>query len=86
MPFRADIDDSGGQRTFRLAGRLEKEPSAELARLCAEAGVPVRLDLTDLLSADDAGLEALVALRSRGAELVGASPYLALRLETASRQ
>jgi len=83
MAFRADVQDDQTRRIVRMAGRLEREQSAELVTLCDEARKPVRLDLTDLVSADTVGLEALALLRSRGAELVGTSPYLALQLETA---
>ena len=51
-------------------------------RLCDEAPGELRIDLANLVSADGAGLEVLGLLRSRGAELVGTSPYLALRLES----
>jgi hypothetical protein len=81
MQFRAELQGREGRWTVRLAGRLEGEQSAELVRLCDEARTPERLDLTDLLSVDAVGLDTLRALQSRGAELVGASPYLALQLE-----
>jgi hypothetical protein len=83
MQFRAEVEDREERRIVRLAGRLERTPSPDLLRLCDETQKPVRLDLTDLLSADEVGLETLGILQSRGAELVGASPYLALQLETA---
>lgn len=68
-----------------LAGRLERDQAPELVRLCDEAPGPVRLDLVDLVSADATGVETLCRLRSRGAELVGASPYIAMQLETSQR-
>lgn len=55
----------------------------ELVRLCEQAPGPVRLDLSDLVSAGAEGLEALALLKNRGAQLVGTSPYLALQLEVA---
>jgi hypothetical protein len=81
MPFKAEVVDDGGRITLRLAGRLDLEQSSELAHLYAQAHGAVRLELTDLLSADAAGLETLRMLRSRGAVLAGLSPYLTLRLE-----
>jgi anti-anti-sigma regulatory factor len=83
MQFRADVVDRHGRRIVRLAGRLEGEQSAELLRVFEETRKPVRLDLTDLLSADTVGLDTLRELQGRGAEPVGASPYLALQLATA---
>ena len=75
--------DRDGRRIVRLAGRLEGEQSAELVRVFEETRKPVRLDLTDLLSADTVGLDTLRELQSRGADPVGASPYLALQMEMA---
>lgn len=83
VQFRAWVNDEGQVRTVRLAGRLSREHAAELLRVCAEPPGALRIGLADLMSADEAGLEVLVRLRSRGAELVGVSPYLALKLETA---
>lgn len=51
--------------------------------MCEERPGAVRLDLADLVSADDQGLAILEVLRGRGVELVGTSPYLALQLEVA---
>ena len=85
VQFRADFVESHGRRTLRLSGRLESEPSAELMRVCTAEGTSLRLDLTDLISVDATGLGVLLALQSRGAALVGASPYLSLRLEKAKR-
>jgi hypothetical protein len=48
--------------------------------LCSGSDEPLRLDLTDLVSADQAGLEALRALAHLGVALEGVSPYLAIRL------
>ena len=77
------MEDRGRTRTVRLAGRLGQEQSAELVRLYNEAPGVVRLDLSDLLSADAAGLETLALLARRGADLVGTSPYLTLQLQMA---
>jgi len=81
MPFKAEVVDDGGRITLRLAGRLDREQSPELLHLYDETRVAVRLDLTDLLSADAAGLDTLRTLRSRGAGLVGLTPYLGLQLD-----
>ncbi len=61
-------------------GRLDGEVVEELERVVAEQSGPLRLELAGLRSADEAGLEALRALRARGIVLTGASPYLRLRL------
>jgi hypothetical protein len=81
VTFRAEVADVPGFLVVRLAGRLERDQTSELAGVCAGAARPVRLDLTDLVSADEAGLETLGNLMGNGAEMVGASPYLALQLD-----
>jgi len=44
----------------------------------------VELNLSDLISSDAAGIEALQGLRSQGALLVGAPGYLQLKLDSPS--
>jgi len=86
MQFRAEVVDDGIGNTLRLAGRLECEHSSELVDLYEHTDGAVRLDLADLVSADAAGLNTLRMLRGRGAELVGLSPYLTLRLGAESSE
>jgi ABC-type transporter Mla MlaB component len=81
MPFRAEVIDEGGRITLRLAGRLDLEQSSELVHLYDQAHGAVCLELSDLVSADAAGLDTLRMLRTRGAELLRLSPYLTLRLD-----
>ena len=47
-------------------------------------GRPVQLDLTELVSADVAGIEALQRLRGQGATLFGAPGYIQLKLDSPS--
>ncbi len=63
------------RRVVRLAGRLSVAQVPELLGACADV-LPLELDLTDLVSADMAGIEALQRLRDQGATLVGAPGYL----------
>jgi len=69
------------RRVVRLAGRLDAGHVAELLRACGESG-PVHLDLTDLISADAAGVEALQRMRAAGASLVGAPVYIQMKLDS----
>jgi ABC-type transporter Mla MlaB component len=71
--------DPGG-RALRLEGWLEGEAVAELEKVVSEGSGPLRLDLSELRSADRAGIAALRAIRAAGAALVGASPYIKLLL------
>ena len=70
-----------GVRVMRLEGWLEGEDIAELERVINEGSGPLRLDLSELRSADTAGLVVLRALRTAGALIIGASPYIRLLLE-----
>lgn len=82
MPLRSAVDcriqTVHGQDgcTVVLAGRLNAAQVHELRSICAAAGDRVRIDLTDLLSADAVGIDALRRLRQRGAKLVGVARYL----------
>jgi anti-anti-sigma regulatory factor len=73
---RIQIVPEADRCTIHLAGHLNAAQVAELRRVCDAAAGRVRLDLTDLLSADAVGLDALRRLRQRGAELVGTARYL----------
>ena len=72
------------RRVVRLAGRLGEAQVPELLIACADSG-PLLLDLSDLLSADAAGLEALRRVEARGATFVGVPGYIQLQLQSQSR-
>ena len=54
---------------------------SELLRIWADVS-PVELDLTDLVSADSGGIEALRRIRDAGTSLVGAPGYIRLRVDS----
>jgi len=69
------------RRVVRLAGRLTIAQVPELLSTCAHGG-PVDLDLSELVSADDAGIEAIRRVRAGGTRLVGAVGYIQLKLDS----
>jgi ABC-type transporter Mla MlaB component len=69
------------RRVVRLAGRLSVAQVPELLTACAGIGA-VEIDLTDLVSADGAGIEALQRARTQGATLVGTAGYIQLKLDS----
>ena len=73
------------RRVVRLAGRLGEAQVPELLIACGEAGA-LELDLSDLVSADAAGLEALHRVQARGALLVGVPGYIQLQLSSSRRR
>ena len=72
------------RRVVKLAGRLGVAQVPELLGVCEQAR-SLEIDLTDLISADMAGIEALQLLRGRGASLVRAPGYLQLKLDSTQR-
>jgi anti-anti-sigma regulatory factor len=83
VQFKAEVEDHGDHRVIRLSGALSGEMSSVLTKLVDECQPLAQLDLADLLSVDAVGLRTLASLETRGAELVGASPYVLLQLESA---
>jgi hypothetical protein len=83
--YIASSSDSG-TRIVRIEGWLEGEAVAELERVIDGGSGALRLDLSELRSADKAGLAALRAHRVAGALIVGASPYIKLLLGTEIRE
>lgn len=75
------VVDEADRRLVRLAGRLSVAQVPELLEACADSA-PLQVDLTDLVSVDVMGIEALQRLRSKGALLVGAPGYLQLKLDS----
>jgi hypothetical protein len=70
------------RRIVRVAGRLSAAQVPELFTACAVGG-PVEIDLSDLVSADVAGIEALQRVRGQGATIVGTPGYIQLKLDSA---
>ena len=75
------VDTEVDRRIVRLAGRLSVAQVPELLMACAGAE-RVELDLTDLVSSDVAGIEALQRVRAQGARLLGAPGYIQLKLDS----
>jgi anti-anti-sigma regulatory factor len=67
------------RRVVRLAGRFGAAQVPEFMHACSGA-VSLTIDLTDLVSVDAAGLDALHRIRRRGASIAGASGYIRLKL------
>lgn len=82
MEIRLTVSVQDTGTVVRADGRLSRQGVAELERVVRMTSGPVTLDLTNLLSADDAGVAALRGFSGRGVPLVGVSPYMSLLLET----
>jgi hypothetical protein len=75
------ISTEGDRRIVRLAGRLSAAQVPELLTVCATGGA-LDLDLSDLVSADPPGIEALQRVRNQGAILVGTPGYILLKIDS----
>jgi hypothetical protein len=84
MTFRLQVTHQRATSVMKVDGTLTEEGRTEFLRIVHECGNPLRLDLTDLRSADEDVLRVLRSLEEGGAEIVGASPYIAMRLEALS--
>lgn len=65
---------------LRVAGALSGPEVSELEACCRKAKSPLTLDLEDVIAVDEPGLVLLRSMATGGASLVGASPYLTMRL------
>ncbi len=74
------ITRDGDRRVVTLAGRLGAAQVPELLGACLEAGRPLQLDLSDLISVDAAGVETLLRMHAQGVRLVGVPGYIQLKL------
>ena len=83
--LRVDIVGVDGRRVVRLAGRLLGGDAAMFEQICNAEPLPLRIDLQDLLSADDAGVAALLQQKQRGARFTRVPAYIRLRLAMAAK-
>jgi anti-anti-sigma regulatory factor len=79
--FRITVSTHEQTTTIRVEGCLKAICVPDLREAWRSAGNAVRLDLSDLTSADAEGVHVLRSLRSQGAEIHGASPYICQLLE-----
>lgn len=82
MDCRIDVVRGAGGVVVRLAGRFRHAQVPDFMETCAVADSPLRIDLSDLLSADAAGLDALLRVRERGATFEGVPTYLQLTIDS----
>ena len=80
MDLRLRVSHEDDATVVLVDGRLAVAGVPELDQAVAGATGAVILDLTNLLSADEAGVVALRLLAERGVRLRAASPYVTLLL------
>lgn len=85
MDLHVTIEEGAGTFSVRIAGRLAAEGARELELAC-DGKRRLRLDLSELVSADEEGTRLLCRLRDAGAELVGTPPYIDLLFRARAAQ
>ncbi len=85
MWCRIQLRRESDRLVVHLAGHLSEAQVPELLAACAEANAPL-IELDELVSADAVGLDALVRIEQRGAQLDGLLEYLRFELDALSRK
>lgn len=85
MSIRIECHFYGSTTVIDIAGRLTGDGVIRLREAFDQAGVPCVIDLSNLLYADDEGIETIKTIIGKGARIQGASPFIALLLGNGSR-
>jgi len=81
MEIRIDITSEGSETIVFIAGRLAGIAVAQLRKACDPIDGAFVLDLSNLLFADDAGIDTIRRLGEKGAEIRRASPFVQLLID-----
>ena len=82
MGIRIIKTSNDRETVLRVDGQLRAENVAELTKEQRSVEGPLVLDLSNLQSADEAGVDVLLELISTGTRIRGASPYIELLLNS----
>ena len=85
MEIRIDITSEGPETVVHIAGRLSGVAVAQLRKACDPIEGAFVIDLSNLLFADDAGIDVVRKLCEKGTEVRGASPFIQLLLDNGRR-
>ena len=81
MEIRIDITSEGSETVVRVAGRLSGIAVAQLRIACDPIEGAFVLDLSNLLFADDAGIDTIRTIGEKSAKIRRASPFIQLLLD-----
>ena len=84
MEIRIDITSEGPMTVVHITGSLSGAAVAQLRKACDPIEGGFVLDLSNLLIADDAGIDVIHTIVEEGAEVRGASPFVQLLLDGAT--
>ena len=83
MEIRIDITSEGPETVIHIAGRLSVTSVAQLKKVCDPIEGAFVIDLSNLLFADDAGIDTIRTIDKKGAKVRGASPFIQILLDDA---
>jgi anti-anti-sigma regulatory factor len=81
MDIRIDIETRGPVEAVRISGRLVVSSIQQLTDVCEPMEGNFVLDLSELIFADDAGIDVIRSLREKGAAICGASAFIKLLID-----
>ena len=81
MDIRIDIETNGPVEVVQISGRLVEPFIRQLTDVCESMEGNFVLDLSNLIYADDAGVDVIRSLREKGAEISGASSFIKLLID-----
>ncbi len=81
MSIRIDYIPYGAKPVVRIAGRLTSHAVAQLRKACRPIQNACVMDLSDLIYADDEGIEAIGEILDEGVQVQGASPFVKLLID-----
>ena len=81
MDIRIDIETEGPVDVVCVSGRLVVSSIQQLTGVCEPMEGNFMLDLSELVFADDAGIDIIRSLREKGAEISGASSFIKLLID-----
>ena len=83
MELRIDITTDETETMVHVAGRLASNAAAQLEKACDPMENSFVVDISNLLFADDEGINALRTIADKGSQIHGASPFIQLLLDNA---
>ena len=86
MAIRIDVKTEGDEVVVYLAGRLSEDDIKELIDTCDHIKGGFVLDLSNLLFADDAGIDVIRAISEQGAKIRRASQFIQLLINKTQGQ
>ena len=81
MDLRIDYISDGSESIVRISGRLSSPAVARLYKVCDQIEGSFIIDLSNLLFADNKGIDAIRAIADKRAQVRGASPFIQLLLD-----